>query len=268
MGLRLRAYLGRVRGNLATQALQPRRSSFRSFPHELADGARTRVHVAALPARDTHVRLEALDAPLPLASWCEETGTRNAIVGGFFVRQGANTPLGELWLRGRRVPSVPFDDPWGSTRSCVAVDGGRVRLAPRDDLPLEPTGDLLQAGPLLVVGSRPVVHEGIDPEGFSANRAQFDSDITDGRYPRAALGVSHDWIFAVACDGRSRDDAGMTLRELAELMAGLGADRAINLDGGGSTSLVYAGLLRNVPREEHGIELVAGRPIVNALVFE
>jgi exopolysaccharide biosynthesis protein len=112
------------------------------------------------------------------------------------------------------------------------------------------------------------VHDGIDPEGFSANQAQFDSDITDGRYPRAALGINRDWILAAACDGRGRHDAGMTLRELAELMVTLGADRAINLDGGGSTSLVHDGVLLNVPREEHGIELVAGRPVANALVFE
>ena len=141
-------------------------------------------------------------------------------------------------------------------------------LAPRDDLPERPTGDLLQAGPLLVAGRRPVVHDDIDPEGFSANQDQFDSDITVGRYPRAALGVSRDWILAVACDGRGPHDAGMTLRELAELMVTLGADRAINLDGGGSTSLVHDGVLRNVPREEHGIELVAGRPVANALVFD
>jgi exopolysaccharide biosynthesis protein len=112
------------------------------------------------------------------------------------------------------------------------------------------------------------VHEGIDSEGFSANQDQFDSDITAGRYPRAALGVNRDWLFAVACDGRAPHDAGMTLRELADLMAALGAERAINLDGGGSTSLVHDGVLRNVPREEHGIELVAGRPVANALVFD
>jgi exopolysaccharide biosynthesis protein len=80
--------------------------------------------------------------------------------------------------------------------------------------------------------------------------------------------VNRDWLFAVACDGRAPRDAGMTLRELAELMCALGAERALNLDGGGSTSLVHDGVLRNVPREEHGIELVAGRPVANALVFE
>jgi exopolysaccharide biosynthesis protein len=51
-------------------------------------------------------------------------------------------------------------------------------------------------------------------------------------------------------------------------MAGLGAARAINLDGGGSTSLVYGGTLCNTPREDHGIALLVGRPISTALVFE
>jgi hypothetical protein len=191
----------------------------------------------------------------------------DAIVGGFFIRE-AGEPLGELWRQGARVPSVPFDEPWGATRSCVHFDAGRLVLAPRDELPAQPGGDMLQAGPLLVAGHRPVVHEGIDSEGFSANQSQFDSDITIGRYPRAALGVMPGWILAVACDGRSEQDSGLTMRELAELMAHLGAARAINLDGGGSTSLVYGGALRNTPREDHGIELLVGRPISTALVFE
>jgi hypothetical protein len=244
-----------------------RRSQVRRFSHGLPDGARTTVHVASHPVRSTHVRLELMSGPMPLASWCEQAGVAHAIVGGFFVRQGDGTPLGELWQHGERVPSVPFDSPWDATRSCVAIDDDCLTLAPRDDLPARPRGDLLQVGPLLVVGRRPVVHDGIDPEGFSANQAQFDSDITVGRYPRAALGVNRDWLLAVACDGRAPHDAGMTLRELAELMSALGSERAINLDGGGSTSLVHDGMLRNVPREEHGIELVAGRPVANALVF-
>jgi hypothetical protein len=256
-----------VLGQQATGAPAPRRSRARTFAHTLPDGARTTVHVVAHPIRGTRVRLEAMGRPIPLASWCEQAGAADAIVGGFFLRQGDGTPLGDVWLRGARIPSVPFDPPWGATRSCVSLEDGCIRLAPRDDLPARPAGDLLQAGPLLVAGSRPVVHEGIDPEGFSANQAQFDSDITVGRYPRAALGVSRDWILAVACDGRAAADAGMSLRELAELMAQLGAERAINLDGGGSTSLVHDGVLLNVPREEHGIELVAGRPVATALVF-
>ena len=42
---------------------------------------------------------------------------------------------------------------------------------------------------------------------------------------------------------------------------------AINLDGGGSTSLVCAGELRNRPRADFGVPLPGGRPIATALVF-
>jgi Phosphodiester glycosidase len=267
MAARSRSYRGRMWGQHAT-AVALRRPRVRTFARALADGACTTIHVVAYPARTTRVRLELMGRPIPLASWCEQAGVVNAIVGGFFLRQGDGTPLGELWRRGERVESVPFHEPWSATRSCVAIDSGRLTLAPRADLPERPLGDLLQAGPLLVAGRRPVVHQGIDPEGFAANQDQFDSDITVGRYPRAALGVNRDWIVAVACDGRGPHDAGLNLRELAELMVTLGADRAINLDGGGSTSLVHDGVLLNTPREEHGIELVAGRPVANALVFD
>jgi hypothetical protein len=256
-----------MRGSQAALALPQRRPRLLTFSHSLSDGAQTTVHVAVYPARSTRVRLELMTPAASLVSWCQRTEATDAIVGGFFMREEGGVPLGEVWLRGARVASVPFDAPWSATRSCVAIDGGRVDLRPRDELPLLPRGDLLQAGPLLVAGSRPVVHDGLDPEGFSAGASQFDSDITAGRYPRAALGLAAGWILAVACDGRSEDDAGLTLRELAELMAELGAHRAINLDGGGSTSLVFGGALCNTPREEHGIELLVGRPISTALVF-
>ena len=47
----------------------------------------------------------------------------------------------------------------------------------------------------------------------------------------------------------------------------LGATRAINLDGGGSTSLVCGGALRNRPREGDGAPIRGGRPVTTALVF-
>ena len=137
----------------------------------------------------------------------------------------------------------------------------------RADLPAEPAGDLLQAGPLLVRGGASLIEPGVDSEGFSAGAGQFDSDITVGRYPRAALGLNSDELIAVVCDGRTEGEAGLDLAELAQAMIGLGADDAINLDGGGSASLVAGGELVNVPHEEHGIEIPGGRDISTALRF-
>jgi hypothetical protein len=197
--------------------------------------------------------------------WCREHGVAEAIVGGFFVRP-AGTPLGELRTSGIARSARPFDAPWGDVRACLHVVGGHVALARRGALPADPPGDLLQAGPLLVRDGAPCVDG--DVEGFSAGQGQFDSDITAGRYPRAALALRGDGrLLAVACDGRADDEAGLTLAELAETLVALGARTALNLDGGGSTSLVCGGRLRNVPREDHGVVLAGGRPVSTVIAF-
>jgi len=74
-------------------------------------------------------------------------------------------------------------------------------------------------------------------------------------------------VIAVACDGRDPGDAGLTLEELAHLLAGLGCHTALNLDGGGSTSLVSGGRLRNRPRAGVNRPEPGGRPVSTALLF-
>ncbi len=106
-----------------------------------------------------------------------------------------------------------------------------------------------------------------DSEGFSAGSHQFDSDITAERHPRAAIGLTEDRILAVACDGRSRTEAGMTLEEMGEVLAALGARSAMNLDGGGSTTLIAGGRLRNRPRAGVNRPEPGGRGIATAIVF-
>ena len=225
------------------------------------------MHVARYDLRTTRPRVVRLPGAMHLATWSREAGVPDAIVGGFFIRSESH-PLGEVRIAGRELDSVPFDEPWGAIRSCVHFAGHAVRIARRDELAPSPAGDLLQAGPLLLRAGATAVRAGEDPEGFSAASHQFDSDITIGRYPRAALGLAGTTLIAAVCDGRADDEAGLTMAELAEAMAGLGARDALNLDGGGSASLVTGGKLRNRPREEHGIELAGGRPVVTAIAFE
>jgi hypothetical protein len=237
----------------------------RSLRLRLADGAWTTLHVATYDPQHTKLNVVRLAAPTPLAGWCAANDAPEAIVGGFFVR-ATGVPLGELRTRGLVRETVAFAPPWGERRACVHVERAGVTIARRPELPAEPRGDLLQAGSLLVSGGVPCVDG--DPEGFSHASEQFDSDITVGRYPRAALGIGRRGrLLAVAADGRAPDDAGLTLGELAEAMIALGATRATNLDGGGSTSLVCGGELRNAPREGDGAPIPGGRPVTTALVF-
>jgi hypothetical protein len=239
----------------------------------LADGAGTTAYAATYSLDRVALAVRLLPGPTPLAAWCRAEGIDEAMVGGFYVRSlrtgggvaAAGTPLGELRIHGEARETLPFDAPWDVRRACVhAPAPGQVRIARREDLPEYPIGDLLQSGPLLVRDGRLVDHA---DEGFALGAGQFDSDITAGRYPRAAIGCDGERLIALACDGRSDDDAGLTLDELGSAMIELGAREALNLDGGGSTSLVCGGILRNIPREEHGVELEGGRPIATALVF-
>jgi hypothetical protein len=232
----------------------------------LADGAGTTVHVARFDREIFDLRVVVLDPPSTVQQWCRRNGAEHAIVGGFYMRPGGPA-LGDVWVAGRALATEPFDAPWHEQRACVHSDDGTVTLAARRELGVAARGDLLHAGPMLVRGGRSVVEGGADEEGFSAGARQFDSDITAGRYPRAALGLSADHLIAAVCDGRADDEAGLTMEELAAAMIGLGAAEAINLDGGGSASLVVGGSLVNTPREEHGIELVGGRAVATALHF-
>jgi len=234
----------------------------------LTDGEVTTVYAVRYPSRSTAVRVLHFPKPQRLDVWCVANGLREAVVGGFFLRDPYR-PLGELWIEGRPAGHEPIAGPYGPLRGSVVVDDGAVRLVERAAGPSRPAGDLVQAGPLLVADGAVVFDADEDREGFSADVAQFDSDITVGRHPRAALGVSDEWLVAVACDGRrSSVDGGLTMPELAEVMVELGARSAINLDGGGSTTLVHRGHLLNRPYSTQDQPAPESRRVVSALAFE
>ena len=73
----------------------------------------------------------------------------------------------------------------------------------------------------------------------------------------------------MACDGRRTNvDAGLSMLELAGVMVDLGAERAINLDGGGSTTLVHRGHLLNRPYSNQDQPAPQTRRVVTALALE
>jgi hypothetical protein len=236
--------------------------------HALADSEVTTMYAVRYPRRSTRARVVYFRDPERLDVWCRGNGVEEAVVCGFFLRDPYR-PLGELWIDGTQVPHEPIAAPYGARRASVVIDDGDVKLVERGAAPARPQGDLVQAGPLLVADGTIVFDAVADPEGFSAGAAQFDSDITVGRYPRAALGLARDSLVTLACDGRrSNVDGGLSLLELAEAMVELGAESAINLDGGGSTTLVHRGHLLNRPYSTQDQPAPASRGIVTALAFE
>lgn len=105
------------------------------------------------------------------------------------------------------------------------------------------TEQVLGAGPMLVKNSSVFLTTKIE---------EFGSDVAGGRAPRTAIGLKTDGqILAVVVDGRQEDSIGMTLLELALFMQELGAQDAMNLDGGGSSEMVVKGKIVNQPSDGH-----------------
>jgi hypothetical protein len=89
-------------------------------------------------------------------------------------------------------------------------------------------------------------------------------DNTKNR-PRSAIGyLSNGIIILLAVEGdNSPNYTGVTLTDLAALMKSFNCFEAINLDGGGSTSLVVGGT-RTVRPGDNGVE----RPVISAVLIK
>ena len=113
-------------------------------------------------------------------------------------------------------------------------------------------------GAVDVLGGNPVlIYNGaVQSQDLQGSGAFF------ARQPRTALGITADGkMLLVVVDGRqSGYSVGMTLGELAELMNSLGARSAINLDGGGSSTMWLNGQRANRPSD--GYERGVGSALV------
>jgi hypothetical protein len=115
--------------------------------------------------------------------------------------------------------------------------------------------EAVAGGPWIVQGGKPVGKESFESAGFNTG-------FWNQRHPRAAMGLTDKGeMLWVAVDGRQPHSRGATLPELADLMIKLGATQAINLDGGGSTTLVVQNVVVNSPSD--GSE----RPVANLMLL-
>jgi hypothetical protein len=112
-----------------------------------------------------------------------------------------------------------------------------------------------------VTGIGWLVHNGA---ANTANWASLDPGAAvSTRNPRTALAWNNDFWFLVVCDGRNAGgSAGFDFSEMAEFLIGtLGALEAVNMDSGGSATLVTGGQVKNQPSD--GSE----RAVANAMLL-
>jgi hypothetical protein len=116
--------------------------------------------------------------------------------------------------------------------------------------------------PQFVLGAGPqLLRQGMITLSEQADR--YAPTFFTARAPRTAIGWRADGtILLVVVDGRQPDwSVGMTLEELAQAMRELGCQEALNLDGGGSTTMVLQEKVVNRPSDAAG-----ERPVSDALL--
>lgn len=177
-----------------------------------------------------------------------EGGAAWAVVDGQVVATsvGASLPIppdGYVIVAGAQaeapwpvMPGIPLEARWGLAEA----------------IPLDHLEWAVGGGPRLLRAGRVDV---------TAEAERFQPDVARSRAPRTAAGVdSRGRLILLTVNGRQASSVGLTLTELAEVMASLGAQDALNLDGGGSSTMVLRGDLFNLPSD--GRE----RPVANALL--
>ncbi|MDD8026009.1 MAG: phosphodiester glycosidase family protein [Acidobacteriota bacterium] len=129
----------------------------------------------------------------------------------------------------------------------------RTKVEAEPPLPFPPEF-LIGGGPRLLAEGKSIASEA----------AAFADGFYATRHPRTAIGVRADGtIVLAAIDGRQPGlSVGMTIPELAGLMADLGCVDALNLDGGGSTTMVVKGEVVNSPSDSGGERAVSDALLV------
>lgn len=171
-----------------------------------------------------------------------------------------------------RVASIGIYNPaWGRTSGYSITDGQRrnVRMVVIQDGRVVANKTSLNAGKqitgLVLVGRGPGATElkqlrvgslasvdwslegdpamAISGETILLRNGRRTVEDDSELHPRTAVGIDRDTgrILLLVIDGRQSSSRGSTLVELAKLMKSLGAEDALNLDGGGSSTMVGAG---------------------------
>ena len=123
----------------------------------------------------------------------------------------------------------------------VIYADGSLGIVCEDDITAE---ELLEDGAVQVLSFGPaLIADGAIAvsEGEEVGKAKASN-------PRTAIGIIDDlhYVFVVS-DGRTEESEGLSLVQLAEFLSDLGAVTAYNLDGGGSSTMVFNGKVINNP---------------------
>jgi exopolysaccharide biosynthesis protein len=195
------------------------------------------------------------------STFAREQNAIAAINGSYFdVKNGGSVNF--FRTGGTTNALTKVDMPVYRENAAIAIDAsGKPSIIRKPEAGWEMTAlpEVLSSGPLLLFGGE---KEKMVQQAFNTNR-----------HPRTAIGITKDkHLLLVTVDGRSSEAQGMSNEELAQLMLALGCTEALNLDGGGSTTLWIAGKgtegIVNYPSDNKAYDQKGERAVANAVLVK
>lgn len=148
-----------------------------------------------------------------------------AVAGGPGMHRVVVVRDGKVATNSTRLPDSRVD---GTVLIGRGLSAQQMRLM-RPGMPATLTTEVEGRPRLVVSGNVKLVEDGV--------ARQVDDREAQ---PRTAVGIDHTGkrLLLVVVDGRSQRSRGVTYQELADLLVRQGADAGVNLDGGGSSTMV------------------------------
>lgn len=213
------------------------------------------------------------DGRMSVGDFAAESGACLVVNGGFYLEDnGVFEPVGLLISEGEflqfATPGIYWDDiRYDVHRAAIGFHSdNRVEIgwvSSRGDSarlwPLPVPNDLGIPGaiPDSIIGTAWDVTDAVSggpallkngSNSITAYQEAFFGPAGTEHHPRTAAGISEDGdLLLLVIDGRQRASRGVSFTELAGILKSLGAVDALNLDGGGSSTLVVNGELLNRP---------------------
>lgn len=202
------------------------------------------------------VKLAGLPDSLVLTS--DFAKTADAVVavnGGFFnMKQGGATDY--IKIDNRVINTTAKENHRGN--ALFAFDGQDFLIADALDslLIYETYPNVMRSGPLLL------------SKGQKTDLR--NNAFNDNRHPRTAVGLKGSTLLLITVDGRNANAQGMNLKELANILKWLGSNDAMNLDGGGSTTMYIKGTapngVVNYPSDNKQFDHQGERKVANVIL--
>jgi len=172
----------------------------------------------------------------PLSGWMMNDTVACRVEAVELYKGGMPIPDDKVVLsgHGRSIPFVTALQPGDTVRIALHLPQTRARVKE------------------VVGGFTRIVHDGANYALRGYAEEGGSSTFATDRHPRTAVGFNQDStrLMLVVVDGRQQDlSIGMNLIELADFMISQGCHEAVNLDGGGSSTMVIRDQVVNSPSD-------------------